>query len=103
MHIVNIYLPKLDNAGKPFPDQAYLWLRTELIEKFGGVTQYDQAPAVGYWKTDAGKPVSQDEMIIYEVICSRLVKAYWSELREKLETAFDQELILIRAHPIKTL
>lgn len=103
MHIVNIYLPKLDNAGKSFPDQAYLWLRSELIEKFGGVTQYDQVPAVGYWKADASKPVSQDEMIIYEVICTRLVKAYWGGLRKRLESTFDQELILIRAHSIKTL
>ena len=103
MHIVNIYLPKLDNAGKSFPDQAYLRLRSELIENFGGVTQYDQVPAVGYWKADAGKPVSQDEMIIYEVICTRLAKAYWSDLRKRLESTFDQEMILIRAHPIKTL
>lgn len=103
MHIVNIYLPKLDKAGNSFPDEAYLWLRTELIEKFGGVTQYDQVPAVGYWKSDAGTPVSQDEMIIYEVICPRLVNAYWSDLRKRLEEAFDQELILIRAHAIKTL
>lgn len=103
MHIVNIYLPKLDNAGKPFSDEAYLWLRSELIKKFGGVTQYDQVPAVGYWKADAGKSVSEDEMIFYEVICTRLAKAYWNDLRKRLETAFDQELILIRAHPIKTL
>lgn len=103
MHIVNIYLPKLDKTGKPFPDEAYVWLRSELIEKFDGVTQYDQVPAVGYWKAEAGTPVSQDEMIIYEVICARLVKTYWNDLRKRLEKAFDQELILIRAHPIITL
>lgn len=103
VHIVNIYLPKLDKSGKPFPEKDYVWLRSELIGKFGGVTQYDQAPAVGYWKADAGTSVSQDEMIIYEVICDRLVKTYWNGLRKRLETAFDQELILIRAHPIKTL
>ncbi|MDP2248070.1 MAG: hypothetical protein Q8J65_08050, partial [Nitrosomonadales bacterium] len=65
MHIVNLYLPKLDKAGQPLPDEAYLWLRTELITKFGGVTQYDQVPAAGYWKADAATPVSQDEVINY--------------------------------------
>lgn len=103
MHLVNIYLPKLDDKGQPFPDDAYVWIRTELIEQFGGITQYDQAPATGYWKEDPEKPVSQDEVINYEIICERLSKSYWAKLRKKLEISFNQEKILIRAHPVKIL
>lgn len=103
MHIVNIYLPQINNAGIAFNEDIYLSIRTELIQKFGGLTQYDQVPAIGYWKENADKPISKDLVIHYEVICNTLSKKYWAESRLRLEKAFQQTQILIVAHPILKL
>lgn len=103
MHIVNIYLPQVDQAGVPFDEDCYLNIRIELIHTFGGLTQYDQVPAIGYWKEDADKPVSKDLVIHYEVICSELDKQYWTDFRTRMEGIFQQTQILIVAHPIESL
>ena len=103
MHIVNIYLPQVSQDGVPFDEGHYLSIRTELIHKFGGLTQYDQVPAIGYWKEDARKPISKDLVIHYEVICPRLDKKYWADFRKRMEVTFQQIQILIVAHPIVAL
>ncbi|HYN55123.1 MAG TPA: hypothetical protein VES38_10505 [Methylotenera sp.] len=103
MHIVNIYLPQVNNEGIPFNEDIYLSIRTELIEKFGGLTQYDQVPTIGYWKENVNQPISKDLVIHYEVICNTLTKKYWADLRDRLESAFHQTQILIVAHPIVAL
>jgi hypothetical protein len=103
MHIVNIYLPQVNNAGIAFNEAIYLSIRTELIQKFGGLTQYDQVPAIGYWKENADKPISKDLVIHYEVICNRLTKKYWEDFRLRMEKIFQQTQILIVAHPIVAL
>ncbi|PPC93524.1 MAG: hypothetical protein CTY33_07605 [Methylotenera sp.] len=103
MHIVNIYLPQVNNAGIAFNEAIYLRIRTELIQKFGGLTQYDQVPAIGYWKENADKPISKDLVIHYEVICNRLTKKYWADFRLQMEKTFEQTQILIVAHPILAL
>jgi hypothetical protein len=103
MHIVNIYLPQLNHEGVPFSEDIYRSIRTELIQKFDGLTQYDQAPAIGYWKESADKPVSKDLVIHYEVICTELDKPYWADFRARLEILFQQIQILIVAHPIVSI
>ncbi len=103
MHIVNIYLPQVNNAGIAFNEAIYLRTRIELIQKFGGLTQYDQVPAIGYWKENADKPISKDLVIHYEVICNRLTKKYWADFRLRMEKTFEQTQILIVAHPILAL
>ena len=103
MYIVNIYLPQVNNAGMLFNEEIYLNIRQELIQKFGGLTQYDQMPAIGYWKENADKPIHKDLVIHYEVICHRLTKKYWAELRTRLEHIFQQTQVLIVAHPIVAL
>ena len=103
MHIVNIYLPQVNNAGLAFNEDIYLSIRKELIQKFGGLTQYDQVPAIGYWKENADKPISQDLVIHYEVICNTINKKYWAGFRQRLEMTFQQTQILIVAYPIVAL
>jgi hypothetical protein len=103
MHIINIYLPQVNNAGIAFHEAIYLSIRAELIEKFGGLTKYDQVPAIGYWREDADKPISKDLVIHYEVICQRLTKKYWANFRLRMEKIFQQTQILIVAHPIEAL
>lgn len=103
MHIVNIYLPQVDHLGVAFDEAVYASIRAELIHKFGGLTQYDQVPAIGYWKAQVDHPVSKDLVIHYEVICDRLIKSYWADLRKRLEATFKQTQILIVAHPIVAL
>ena len=103
MHIINIYLPQVNEAGMAFDEAIYLSIRTELIQKFGGLTQYDQVPAIGYWKENADKPISKDLVIHYEVICNKLTKKYWADFRRRMEKIFQQTQILIVAHPIVAL
>ena len=103
MHIINIYLPQVSEAGMAFDGAIYLSIRTELIQKFGGLTQYDLVPAIGYWKENADKPISKDLVIHYEVICNRLTKKYWADFRLRMEKIFQQTQILIVAHPIVAL
>ena len=40
MHLVQILLPLADNAGRRFDGAAYGRIRTELSERFGGITSF---------------------------------------------------------------
>src|SRR5689334_20295453 len=49
-HIVQILLPIYDNQGAKFESGVYDLVRSELIERFGGLTAYTRSPAVGLWR-----------------------------------------------------
>ena len=100
--LVQILLPVRDNEGRPFGDQVFGPTRRELLERFGGVTAYQRAPAQGLWKTDEGE-VARDEVVIFEVMVGDLDRAWWGGYRQTLETRFRQDVILIRAIPHETL
>ncbi len=76
MHVINIYLPQVNDAGIAYDQAIYTSIRKELIKKFGGLTQYDQVPAIGYWKENANKPLTKDLVIHYEVICNKFIKSF---------------------------
>ena len=56
MYLVQILLPVYDNEGHAFEPGDYVHLRSELADRFGGVTAYMRAPARGVWKDE---PVRQ--------------------------------------------
>jgi hypothetical protein len=101
MHLVQLLLPLYDNAGTPFPAAVYAELRSELTERFGGLTAYSRAPAEGVWN-DGGQR-RRDDIVVYEVMVQEVDRTWWRALRERLERNFAQEELVIRAQPAERL
>jgi len=101
MHLVQILLPLFDNDGEAFGEELYSKIRSELTERFGGLTAFTSAPAQGLWKSE-GK-TKHDEIVVFEVMTADIDAHWWKHYREALETAFRQDTILIRAQPVSIL
>jgi hypothetical protein len=95
-YLVQIFLPLTDNDGRRFESGEHAETRRELLDRYGGVTAYQRAPAQGLWKTDDGA-VARDEMVIFEVMVADLDRAAWSDYRGRLERRFRQDVVLVRA------
>lgn len=96
MYLVQILLPLYDNEGHPFEPVGYVQLRSELADRFGGVTAYTRAPARGVWKDDAGG-TTRDDIVILEVMSKDLDREWWIGFRKELERRFRQESVIVRA------
>jgi hypothetical protein len=96
MYLVQILLPLYDNEGHPFEPVDYVQLRSELADRFGGVTAYTRAPARGVWKDDAGG-TTRDDIVIFEVMSKDLDREWWTGFRKDLERRFRQESVIVRA------
>jgi len=96
MFLVQILLPLYDNHGEPFAAREYVALRSDLADRFGGVTAYTRAPARGVWKDDAGE-TTRDDIVVFEVMVDSLDKAWWSTFRTSLEARFRQDHVVVRA------
>jgi hypothetical protein len=101
MKLVQLFLPRYDNKGRPLPAKLFAQERKTLLETFGGVTAHVQAPAVGLWKN--GPRTVRDEIVIYEVMARRYSRAWWKSHRRTLEDAFRQDEILIRVLTVATV
>jgi hypothetical protein len=96
MYLVQILLPVFDNQGQAFDTHHYVQLRSELADRFGGVTAYTRAPARGVWKDEAGG-TSRDDIVIFEVMTEELEREWWTGFRKDLERRFRQENVIVRA------
>jgi hypothetical protein len=96
MYLVQILLPLYDNEGHTFEAREYVELRSELADRFGGVTAYTRAPARGVWKDDTGE-TTRDDIVIFEVMTDTLDRAWWTQFRQSLERRFRQESLIVRA------
>jgi hypothetical protein len=101
MHLVQILLPLADNDGRRFAGEAYGRVRSELAEKFGGITSFTRAPAEGVWKE--GGHTSRDDIAVFEVMTRDIDRAWWERYRATLEQRFDQEAIVVRALRVEML
>jgi hypothetical protein len=95
-YLVQILVPLYDNDGHAFEASEYITLRSELADRFGGVTAYTRAPARGVWKGDTGE-TSRDDIVIFEVMTDTLDRAWWTRFRKELERRFRQESLIVRA------
>jgi hypothetical protein len=96
MYLVQILLPLFDNDGHPFEATDYIRLRSELADRFGGVTAYTRAPARGVWKDEAGE-TNRDDIVIFEVMTGELDREWWRAFRQQLEVRFRQDTLIVRA------
>jgi hypothetical protein len=102
MRLIQIFLPVYDNDGRRFPPSSYAQVRRELVERFGGLTAYNRAPAEGLWQDDGG-PTTRDEIVVYEVMTERLDREWWAQFRAALAQRLDQEDLVVRALVIDRL
>lgn len=102
MHLIQLLLPLRDNDGSPYPPDVFDRVRSDLTERFGGVTAYLRAPAIGAWKEDEAS-VSHDDVVTIEVMTDRLDRQWWAQWRARLEQTMRQKEIVIRASAVERL
>ncbi|NMO17185.1 hypothetical protein HPC49_19865 [Pyxidicoccus fallax] len=103
MVLIQFLLPLRDNAGQPFPRADFERVRTELTERFGGVTAFLQSPAAGAWKEDGGGSTVRDEVVLFELMTDALDRAWWGHYRRELERRFRQKALVVRALAVESL
>ena len=96
MVLIQLLLPvnssQRDDGGR----EAFALTRRELTDRFGGMTAYLRAPAMGVWTSPDGDS-EQDDVVMVEIITDRFDRAWWREYARTLERRFDQEVIHVRA------
>lgn len=102
MHLIQLLLPLYDNDGVQQSDDLFRRVRTELTDRFGGLTAYTRAPARGTWQDDAGR-TDNDEIVVYEVMVDEIDRVWWNAYRKQLEDAFRQRALIVRAQDITLL
>ncbi|MBO9715962.1 MAG: hypothetical protein J7507_03940 [Pseudoxanthomonas sp.] len=102
MHLVQIFLPLRDNDGNAFAKARFDAVRSELTERFGGVTAFIRSPAIGAWQDEAGA-VQRDEVVLVEVMAEQLDHRWWATYRQDLQQRFQQDEVLVRASAIERL
>jgi hypothetical protein len=102
-HLVQILLPMQTRDGAPVAAEQFAKVRTELTERFGGVTAYARSPATGLWKRDDDDQVEHDQVIMVEVVVDVLDRDWWARYREQLEARFGQEEVHARAIAIEQI
>ena len=100
--LVQVILPIYDNAGRSWPSALMKQVRTELTEKFGGLTAYIRAPAEGTWRDDEGR-TRRDDVVIVEVMTPTLEREWWNTYAGELAIRFDQEELVVRAMAFEDL
>jgi hypothetical protein len=101
MHLIQILLPLKDNDGQPFDPGVFGHVRSELAERFGGITTFTRAPAEGVWKEDGR--TSRDDVVVFEIMAPGLDRPWWEAYRARLEQRFRQEAIVVRSIRIDML
>ena len=102
MFVVELFLPLEKPDGSAVPAHVFERIKTELTERFGGVTAHLQSPAEGAWKPEAAAVIN-DLIAIFEVMVEDVDTAWWREYRHTLETELDQHRILARLHQVTVL
>ena len=98
MYLVQLLLPLYNNSGVRFEPALFNDVRSELVERFGGITAFSRAPAQGLWHDS--EQVIRDDLIIYEVMVEKLDQGWWRNYRGQLEGRFQQQSLIIRAQRI---
>jgi len=101
MHLVQLFLPLYDNDGAALPRTLFTDVRRELTDRFGGLTAYTRAPVEGLWEHEGD--TTRDDLVIYEVMTDALDRAWWRAYRARLEEAFRQERLVVRAQEVEVL
>ena len=100
-HLVEVFLP-LDRAdGSEVSSEEIGGLIAGMADRFGGATAYTRAPAEGLWKPEG--EIVRDRIIVVEIMVDQLDRRWWNDYRTRLQEAFLQDDILIRATSVERL
>ena len=102
MYLVQILLPLYDNRKRAFARSSFDEVRSELTEKFGGVTAFVRSPAEGLWKQSKSK-VSRDDLVMFEVLTDSLSRTWWTKYRKSLEKRFKQDEVVMLAMKVEKM
>jgi hypothetical protein len=102
MYLVQLLLPLYDNSGRRFPRSKLNRVEETLAQRFGGITMYTRAPAEGLSKHGSGG-MTQDEIVVFEIMAGNLERAWWKKYRAQLERVFRQDCVVVRATKIELL
>ncbi len=91
--MIQLLLPLYDEMGRPFPKRFFTAIDKTLIKEFGDVTAYVRSPAVGSWKEEG--VVVKDNMIVYEVMVSKIDRSFWDKYKKQLQDQFKQKELVI--------
>lgn len=97
LHLVEILLPLTKTLTREKLDS----IRTELTNRFGGVTLHSNAPAEGLW-SDNGN-IERDCIVVAEVMTETLDRTWWTQFRKRLEHQLAEDEIVVRATQIEQL
>ena len=100
--LVQIVLPLYDNSGQRHPRELLKLTFDELTQRFGGVTAFTRAPAEGLWEDRRGRVV-RDDVIVVEVMTESRDDAWWAEYRTLLTARFEQQELIVRALPCRSV
>ncbi len=98
MHLIEVFIPlgRRDAATRELEELARVF-----SARFGGATLFVRSPGDGLWKN--GGHVARDEIAVVEVMTNTIDRPWWRALRGKLESALEEEEIMIRTSRIKRL
>jgi hypothetical protein len=102
MFVVELFLPLETPTGEPIPSDTFDRIKSELTDRFGGVTSFLRSPAEGAWKPSGGDVV-HDRLAIFEIMVDDVDTAWWHRYRESLEKEFEQAQILARLYQVTVL
>ena len=96
MVLIQILLPVSTSQHDDSGREAFARTRKELTDRFGGMTAYLRAPAVGVWTSPDGER-EKDDVVMVEIVTDRFDRPWWREYARALEQRFAQEAIHVRA------
>jgi len=99
-HCVELFLPVAEDqqgTGRTLVEE----LKRRLTEQYGGVTAYARAPAEGLWAERGA--ISEDRIVVLEVMVDEPDLDGWAELKRELEARLGQKDILVRATSTRRL
>jgi hypothetical protein len=102
MFVVELFIPLEKPDGTPTPPATFERIKSELTERFGGVTSFLQSPAEGAWKPRS-RGVIHDRVAIFEVMVRDVDTVWWRSYRQQLEAELEQEVILARLYQVTVL
>ena len=102
MREYEIYVPLRFNDGTRVEPEKLQYLKTRLIEQFGGLTHFPQENE-GVWKV--GTVTFRDEIVIFRIISDDFVMAerFLARLKKQMKREWKQEDVLIVGRHVKVI
>ncbi len=95
-YLVQILLPVATSDGQPIESRPFEIVKDDLTQRFGGVATYTRSPAESRWRGDR---THIDDVVVFEVLCNDIDRHWWNAYRQRLESDFRQQSIVVRAEP----